>query len=55
MVLITLLSDLENNNNFFSVVEFLNIRNGKLTVSKLKSSRLSYILVETMSFVMDKS
>ena len=30
-------------------------RNGKFTISKLKSPRLSEILDETMSFVMDKS
>ena len=30
-------------------------RSRKLTISKLKSFCLSYILVETMPFVMDKS
>ena len=29
-------------------------RHGKLTISKLKSSRLAYILDETIPFVMDK-
>ena len=32
----------------------INITNGKLTISKLKSPRLSYNLVETMQFVMNK-
>ena len=32
----------------------INIINGKLTISKLKSPRLSYNLVETMPFVINK-
>ena len=31
------------------------LRNGKFTIAKLKSPRLSWILGETMQFFMDKS
>ena len=36
-------------------MRIISLKKWKLTISKFKSSRFSYILVQTMSFVMDKS